>query len=87
MTVGQRWRFRRDLVITAAHRAGFSQRFLADVFDLPHSRVGAIVAEVEAMAAEVERKLTSDGQALTLAWLASARPSRRRKSGRPRKKG
>ena len=49
MTVGQRWRFRRNLVIAVAHREGFSQRMLADVFDLPRSRIAAIIAEVEVL--------------------------------------
>lgn len=41
---GRRWRFRRDLVIYLAHRHnGLSQRFLADVFDLPRSRIAAII--------------------------------------------
>jgi hypothetical protein len=39
----QQWRFRRDLVIYVAHKCGFSQRALADVFDLPNSRIYAIV--------------------------------------------
>jgi hypothetical protein len=42
-TTKQRWRFRRDLVIYVAARQGLSQRFLADVFDLPRSRIGSIV--------------------------------------------
>ena len=42
-TVLQRWRFRRNLVIYAAHRAGFTQRDLADVFDLPQSQISTIV--------------------------------------------
>lgn len=43
---GRRWRFRRDLVIYLAHRRnGLSQRFLADVFDLPRSRIAAIIQE------------------------------------------
>lgn len=43
-SAGRRWRFRRDLVIYLAHRRnGLSQRFLADVFDLPRSRIAAIV--------------------------------------------
>lgn len=50
MTPGQAWRFRRNLVIAVAHRAGLSQRLLADVFDLPRSRIAAIVAEVRALA-------------------------------------
>jgi hypothetical protein len=44
-SVGSRWRFRRNLVIVIAHRNGVSQRMLADVFDLPHSRIAAIVKE------------------------------------------
>jgi hypothetical protein len=41
---GRRWRWRRDLVIFLAHRRlGLSQRFLADVFDLPRSRIAAIL--------------------------------------------
>jgi len=45
-SAGRRWRFRRDLVIYLAHRRnGLSQRFLADVFDLPHSRIAAIVRD------------------------------------------
>jgi hypothetical protein len=59
-SVGRRWRFRRDLVIYLAHRRnGLSQRFLADVFDLPRSRIAAIVRGIEekwgaGMAAEPE---------------------------------
>jgi uncharacterized protein YcaQ len=53
-TPGQRWRFRRNLVIAHAAKSGvFSQRFLADVFDLPRSRIAAIIAEVEALGAIV----------------------------------
>lgn len=44
-SVGRRWKFRRNLVICIAHRHGASQRLLADVFDLPHSRIAAIVKE------------------------------------------
>jgi hypothetical protein len=48
-TAGQRWRFRRNLVIYLAHRRnGLSQRLLADVFDLPRSRIAAIVREFDA---------------------------------------
>lgn len=46
MTPGQRWKWRRNMVIAAASRQGFSQRLLADVFDLPRSRVGEIIAEM-----------------------------------------
>jgi hypothetical protein len=41
----KRWRFRRNLVIYLANRQGISQRLLADVFDLPRSRISAIVQE------------------------------------------
>ncbi len=44
-TIAQRWRFRRDLAMFLAHRAGLSQRILADVFDLPRSRVSVILKE------------------------------------------
>jgi hypothetical protein len=42
-SVGKRWRFRRNIVIYVAHRSGLSQRFLADVFDLPRSRIASII--------------------------------------------
>ena len=45
LTPGQRWKFRRNLVIVIAHQNGVSQRLLADVFDLPHGRIAAIVRE------------------------------------------
>jgi len=45
-SAGKRWRFRRNLVIYVAHRHGLSQRLLADVFDLPRSRVAAIIQEL-----------------------------------------
>ena len=38
-----RRRFRRNVVILAAHRAGISERVLADVFGLPRQRVAAII--------------------------------------------
>ena len=45
----RRWRFRRDLVIYLANRRlGLSQRFLSDVFDLPRSRIAAIVEKFAA---------------------------------------
>lgn len=46
MTVGQRWRRRRDLTLFAV-AGGFSRRLLADVFDLSVSRVGAILRGME----------------------------------------
>jgi hypothetical protein len=42
-SAGKRWRFRRNMVIFIAHRNGLSQRFLADVFDLPRSSVAEII--------------------------------------------
>lgn len=45
MTSGQRTKFRRNLVIYVASKT-FSQRWLADVFDLPHSRIAAILKEM-----------------------------------------
>lgn len=44
-TAGKRWKFRRNLVIYIATKGGMTQRFMADVFDLPHSRIAAIVKE------------------------------------------
>ncbi len=44
-SAGQRWRWRRNLVIYLAYRQGLSQRFLADVFDLPRSRISEIVRD------------------------------------------
>ncbi len=38
-SVGRRWKLRRNLVIYIASQNGASQRALADVFDLPHSRM------------------------------------------------
>ena len=46
MSVGRRWRLRRNLVIYIASQQGVSQRMLADVFDLPHSRIAAIIKEL-----------------------------------------
>lgn len=47
-SVGKRWRFRRNVVIYVAHRHGISQRVLADVFDLPRSRIASIIKEFSA---------------------------------------
>lgn len=46
LTMGKQWRRRRDLVIFVACRNGLSERLLADVFDLPRSRVAEIVKAV-----------------------------------------
>ena len=45
LSVGQRWKLRRNGVIWVCLGAGVTQRILADVFDLPHSRVAAIAKE------------------------------------------
>ena len=47
MTVGQKWRFRRNLIIALAHEHGASQRLLADVFDLPRSHIAQIIRQVD----------------------------------------
>ena len=48
VSVGRRWKLRRNLVIYIASQHGASQRLLADVFDLPHSRIAAILKELRA---------------------------------------
>lgn len=52
--MGQKWRFRRNLVIYLAWKAGVSQRTLADVFLLAHSRIGAILDDVKALGLRIE---------------------------------
>lgn len=47
LTPTQAWRRRRDVLIAALRRGGVSLRYLADVFDLPHSRIAQIVAAAE----------------------------------------
>jgi hypothetical protein len=44
-SVSKRWKFRRNAAIYVLNRNGFSQRVLADVFDLPRSRIATIVKE------------------------------------------
>jgi hypothetical protein len=44
MTSGQKRRFRRDTVIQIAATSGVSGRILAEVFNLPRSRIAAILA-------------------------------------------
>ena len=48
-SAGKKWRFRRDLTIYVASRAGLSQRHLADVFLLPRSRIAAIIKDFAAL--------------------------------------
>lgn len=52
MSGRQRKLFRRDLCITKLFRDGLTQQFLADVFDLPQSRISAIVRRVLALKSE-----------------------------------
>ncbi|WP_435011228.1 hypothetical protein P12x_002531 [Tundrisphaera lichenicola] len=44
-SVGRRWKLRRNLVIYIASQQGASRRLQGDVFDLPHSRISAIIKE------------------------------------------
>ncbi len=52
---GKRWKFRRNAVIYVAHREGFSQRVLADVFDLPRSRIASILKEFRELTGDDEK--------------------------------
>lgn len=45
VSVSKTWRDKRDSVIRLVCKHGVSQRFAADVFDLPHSRISQIVKE------------------------------------------
>lgn len=51
MTMWKRWRLRRGLVMSAANRAGISQRVLADVFEISRGNVAQILKSVETLAA------------------------------------
>lgn len=44
-TPGKEWRWKRNLIICLAAHHGSSHRLLAEVFDLPHSRIAAIIKE------------------------------------------
>jgi hypothetical protein len=57
--MGQKWRFRRNLVIYLAWKAGVSEQTLADVFLLARSRIGAILDDVKALGLRIE-----DGESL-----------------------
>jgi len=59
-TIGQQWRFRRNLVMFVAHRQGLSQRLLADVFDLPRSRVSVILKEFRGLTGAGSTKAMKD---------------------------
>jgi hypothetical protein len=58
-SLGRRWRFRRDLVIYVSSRSGISQRLLADVFDLPRSRIASIIKGLDARCGQTNH-ITSD---------------------------
>lgn len=82
-TEGQRWRFRRGLVMLAAARAGLSRRLIADVFDLAHSEVGYILGRMEAaLAAGGEIEHPGSGASREPPTPRAAKG--RRKSGHPR---
>lgn len=51
----RRWRFRRDAAILILHLHGLSSRFIADVFDLPRSRVEEIVRGMREYATQEEQ--------------------------------
>ena len=44
--LGKKWRFRRNVVIYVAFRAGLSRRLLAEVFDLPRSRINEVIDNI-----------------------------------------
>lgn len=58
-SVSKRWKFRRNLVIYVAHRQGVSQRLLADVFDLPRSRIAEIIKDLGKYNREADRSSAS----------------------------
>jgi hypothetical protein len=61
MTAGQLRRRKRDIVILAAWSRGISQRHLAEVFGLPHSRIVTILKSFRAEAGRAEdRRQTGD---------------------------
>jgi hypothetical protein len=47
MTVGQTWRFKRDVALYAAHLEGLPQRLLADAFDLSPGSIPAILKKMK----------------------------------------
>lgn len=60
-TDGQKWRFKRNVCIVAAYRQGISQRTLAQVFDLPRSRIAAIIREF--LGSHSKRSISKDARA------------------------
>jgi hypothetical protein len=55
-TEGQRKRFLRNQLILMGTLAGFSQRQLARVFDVPHSRIAAIIEEMREKTGHTPRR-------------------------------
>lgn len=48
-TLGQRHRFKRNVALYAAHKAGMTERDLADAFLLARSRIHRIITEMRAL--------------------------------------
>ena len=82
------WRFQRDMVIFLAHSHGISQRILANVFDLPQSRISAIVRGIDIklhMDQAAPARLSTRGA--RAGCRAHAWPTRKRGRVRPRLRG
>lgn len=73
MTVGQRWRLRRDLVVVVAAREGLPQSWIADAMDLSEQRVSQIVAAV--VPKNLSRYLTAYGRRIRVS--GASRPGKR----------
>jgi hypothetical protein len=78
----QRWRRKRDLLIYVGSLNGFSQRDLADVFDLPQSRVSRIVRNVAALGAERAKCSPDESSTDPGGFRWGGRPPRRGITGR-----
>jgi len=59
-SAGQRWKYQRNMVIYFLHKQGLTQRFIGDVFDLPHSRIGMIIREMRAFEASQRGQADED---------------------------
>jgi hypothetical protein len=76
ITFGRRWKLRRDVLIFVAAEAGFSHRWIADVFDLSRARVRQIV--------RVMRAKSSRGDFSESPWIQAAKAAfERLKSSSP----
>jgi hypothetical protein len=60
LTVQERWRLRRNLVIAVAAREGLPQSWIADALDLSEQRVSQICATV--VPGNLSRYLTAHGR-------------------------